>query len=102
MPRGSLYSFDPIQFDEYKYMEENDEYKKLFKTFNRAFKGLVNKVIEFSQQNLLNIKLNPDQAEVIANELKEYDIIVEKSQTKMKMQEVKKLDIFLKLSVYFY
>ncbi|CAK5090094.1 unnamed protein product [Meloidogyne enterolobii] len=96
MPRGCEYPTDPIQFKEYEYLKEKEQYKNLFKTFKKAFEGLVNKVIEFAQQNLLNIKLNPDQAEVIANELKEYDKTVEKSQTKMKMQEVKELD---KLSV---
>ena len=82
MPRGGLYQSDSIKFEEYKYLKEQEEYKTLSETFNKAFVRLVNKVAEFAQLNLKNINISLDETDVIANELKKYDeIVVKESQT---------------------
>jgi len=79
MPRGGLYQSDSIKFEEYKYLKEQEEYKTLFETFNKAFVRLVNKIHEFAQLNLKNINISLDKTEEIANELKKYDEIVKHS-----------------------
>uniref|UniRef100_A0A915M258 Secreted protein n=1 Tax=Meloidogyne javanica TaxID=6303 RepID=A0A915M258_MELJA len=79
MPRGGLYQSDSIKFEEYKYLKEQEEYKTLSETFNKAFVRLVNKIHEFAQLNLKNINISLDKTEEIANELKKYDEIVKHS-----------------------
>jgi len=76
MPRGGLNSNDAIKFEEYKFLEENEEDKTLFETFNKAFLRLVTKVTEFAELNLKNINISLDKTEDIANELKKYDEIL--------------------------
>uniref|UniRef100_A0A915MAV3 Uncharacterized protein n=1 Tax=Meloidogyne javanica TaxID=6303 RepID=A0A915MAV3_MELJA len=87
MPRGGLYQSDSIEFEEYKYLKEHEEYKTLFETFNKAFGRLVNKVVEFAQLNLKNINISLDETEEIANELKKYDEIVKNSKNVGEMLE---------------
>nr|CAD2127714.1 unnamed protein product [Meloidogyne enterolobii] len=74
MHHGGIYPDDPIKFEEYTSLRANIECIGLFKTFNEAFERLVNKIITFTRINLKNIKLPFENTEVIANELKDYDV----------------------------
>jgi len=74
MHHGGIYPDDPIKFEEYTSLRANIECIGLFKTFNEAFERLVNKIITFTRINLKNIKLPFEKTEVIANELKDYDV----------------------------
>uniref|UniRef100_A0A1I8BWB5 DUF148 domain-containing protein n=1 Tax=Meloidogyne hapla TaxID=6305 RepID=A0A1I8BWB5_MELHA len=87
-PLGSKPLIKGIQLEEFEYLKEKEqeEYKKLFETFNQAFEDLANKVVEllfpylkfFREEKFFKEKRF--SKEKIAEVLKEYDEIVKNSQ----------------------